>query len=159
MNKNTATALASVVAALAVSLTACGSDTDRKVSGVLDEVKSAKAVKPVYKTATRIVTDYRNDCKTKTRTKTVNKRTTTETYQDCSRVNVGTHQESYRKLVKPGKSAMYCVELDRVKSGDKLRDDVTFEVSRSTYLKYASKNEGAKVKNLSYSREVTTCKR
>src|SRR5690606_31043128 len=85
-----------------------------------------------------------NDCKTKTRTKTVNKRTTTETYQDCSRVNVGTHQESYRKLVKPGKSAMYCVELDRVKSGDKLRDDGTSEVSRSTDPTRATQHEGGR---------------
>lgn len=159
MKKTTATAAVSGVIATALALTACGSDAERTVSGVFDEVKSSKAVKAVYKPATRTVVDYRNSCQTKTRTKTVNGKPRTETYQDCTKVQVGTHQESYRKLVKPGKSAIYCVELDNVKQDGKNRDDVTFEVSHSTYLKYASKNEGASVKKLSYKREVSTCKR
>ncbi|QJD54036.1 hypothetical protein SEA_GALACTICA_89 [Streptomyces phage Galactica] len=149
--KKTATAL---VVLSAVALTACGSDA-KTVSGRFDEVKSAKAVKAVYKPATRLVTDYRNECQTKTRTKTVNGKPKVETYQDCSKVRVGTHTESYRKAVKPGKAAMYCVELDQVDG----RNDVLFEVTHGTYLKFASKREGVKVKSMEYLREVSHCRR
>lgn len=149
--KKTATAL---VVLSAIALTACGSDT-KTASGRFDEVKSAKAVKAVYKPATRLVTDYHNECQTKTRTKVVNKRTVVETYQDCSKVRVGTRTESYRKLVKPGKDAMYCVELDQVDG----RNDVLFEVTHGTYLEFADKREGVEVKSMEYLRKVSHCRR
>ncbi|MER6078079.1 hypothetical protein [Streptomyces sp. NPDC001833] len=52
---------------------------------------------------------------------------TTERYRSCTKVHRGT--ETYRRTVRTEK---WCVELDDV-NGDKRRDDVWYQVSRSVY--------------------------
>ncbi|WPH58942.1 hypothetical protein SEA_LUCKYSOCKE_126 [Streptomyces phage LuckySocke] len=132
-------------------LSGCG--VEHKASGLFDEAKGSAAK---YKTATRTVQDYKQQCTTKTRQKRntsgtgKNKRTwySTESYQDCKRVSVGSHQETYRKKVKDAK---YCIELDQWKdSDDDVHNDVWFNVSHSTYLEHYGKNEGDKVKDMKY---------
>lgn len=141
--KKTATAL--VITAFA--LTACGSTENSKASGLLDEVKSAKAVAGVP-AKTRVVpnTGVEGYC---------------AAYKDgrctlrSTRPKTGTRIETIEPG-KPAKSAMYCVELDNV-NGNKDRDDVLFQVNHATYLKWVGANEGVKVTDMSYLREVTTC--
>lgn len=135
-----------------LALTGCG--VEHKASGTFDEAKGSAAK---YKTATRVVTDYKQQCTTKTRDVTKssgtgkNKRSwkEKETYQDCNKVKSGTHTETYKKKVKDAK---YCIELDNwTDDDDDTHNDVWFQVSHSTYLEHFNKAEGDKVKDMKYS--------
>lgn len=154
MNRNAVTA--GIATAALLGLVGCssggGSETPTVRKARLDDVKHVAAKKAVTQPATRMVTDYRNECKTKTRTKRVNGKTITETYQDCNRVSVGTHQESYTRTVKAAKPAKWCVELDDV-NGKRDQDDEWFTVSHRVYTKWADRNEGSKVKRMEYIRK------
>ncbi|QNJ57691.1 hypothetical protein SEA_KEANU_86 [Streptomyces phage Keanu] len=157
MNRKASAIIAGLTATAALGLVGCSGDDPAKASGLRDDVKHVKATKAVTKPATRTVVDYRNDCQTKFRTVTkssgtgTSRRTWTEQepYQDCTKVRVGTHQESYTKTVKAAKPAKWCVELDDV-NGDKDADDQWFRVSSGVYADQAAKNEGAKVTDMEY---------
>jgi hypothetical protein len=143
MNRKINAVAAGVTATLVLGLAGCSSDP-AKASGLFDEVKSAKAVseKSHYVTKTKA----KRVCVAK------NKKGVCTSYVDrpdgTKRVKV---------VDRPAKAARYCVELDNV-NGNKDRDDVLFEVGHSTYLKWSGANEGAKVTDMEYSREVTNCK-
>lgn len=156
MNRSTRAILAGTTATLVLSLAACsGSDKPSKASGLFDEVKSAKAVAAVREVShneTKRVPKTKSECASK------NKKGVCTSYRT---VPDGFKTETKKVVDKPGKPAkpaMYCVELDNV-NGDKDRDDVTFEVGYSTYAKYTEHNEGAKVTDMKYTREVSSCKR
>ncbi|WP_089099669.1 hypothetical protein [Streptomyces hyaluromycini] len=107
---------------------------DDTVHGLKDSVRHVTA-RTVRATRPRLV----RKCSTATRrvrhtssSGTGSRRTTrtwytTERYRSCTKVRSGT--ETYRKTVRAEK---WCVELDDV-NGDKRRDDVWYEVSRSVY--------------------------
>ena len=59
---------------------------------------------------------------------------------------------------KPGKSAVYCVELDDV-NGKPDSDDRWFVVPEGVYRDHADKGEGAKVVDMEYLRETPRCSR
>lgn len=142
MNKSIGSIAVVVVGALA--LTACGQDP---VKGDRDDVRYDKAQ---YKVATRVVKEYGQKCTTKTKrvkhTSGTGKNTrtwyTTESYQDCKRVQTGSHSENYKKKISDAK---YCVELDNV-GGDNEKDDVWYNVSSSTYYSALGKREGTPMK-------------
>lgn len=146
MNRKTAGIATTTALVVSLALTACGGGGSSTVTGTFDEVKSAKAV------------SEKSHYVTKPKTKRVcvsrNKKGRCTSYAD--RPN-GTKR--VKVIDRASKSAIYCVELDHVKDGKQYRDDVTFEVSYGTYLKYRGKDEGDKVKKLSYTREVSRCKR
>lgn len=135
-------------------LTGCSSEP-QKTSGLLDEVKYSKAVKAVpAKTHkdTRVVDKTQKVCETK------DKKGRCTKYKD---VKIGTKTVTVTVTDspgKPGKSAIWCVELDDVK-GDKDADDQLFEVSWETYSKWENEIEGTKVTDMEYSRSVAKCKR
>ncbi|MFJ9565672.1 hypothetical protein ACIRQQ_37235 [Streptomyces fuscichromogenes] len=120
---------------------------DETVHGLKDSVrhvttKTTRATRPrlVRKcsTATRRVR-HTSSSGTGSRRKT---RTwyTTERYRSCTKVRSGT--ETYRKTVRTEK---WCVELDDV-NGDKRRDDVWYQVSRSVYGDAQAADEHARLK-------------
>lgn len=129
-------------------LTGCGEDP--KASGLLDEVKYVKSVKAV---------PAKTHVETQPKTKRVciakNKKGVCTSYADrpdgTARVAVTD------KPAKPGKSALYCVELDNV-NGDRDDDDQWFAVSWETYSSWEGKNEGTKVTDMKYSRKLSACK-
>lgn len=135
------------VAVLGLALTACGEP--KEVSGLRDDVRYTKAVKAVpavthkeskqvakYKTVcTRYV---KGSCKSSTRV--------FDGYKNETKVIVD-------KPGKPGKSAVYCVELDHVKDGDSYRDDVWFNVDSAAYYSAFGKSEGASISKMKYNHE------
>lgn len=139
VNKITGTVVAG-----AVALTACGGST-QSVDGARDDLRH---VTEKSKQATRTVPDYKRECATKTRTKTVNGKTKTETYQDCNRVRVGQHTETYRKVTRKER---WCVELDNV-NGKRSDDDQWFTVTSGEYHRAAKLDEGDKVNDLKFIR-------
>lgn len=135
------------VAVLGLALTACGEP--KEVSGLRDDVRYIKAVKSVPEkshTVTATRTKYKKVCTSWKR----------GVCKSSTRIADGT--ENYDKKIvdrayKPGKSAVYCVELDHVKDGDSYRDDVWFNVNSSAYYSAAGKSEGAKISNMQYNHE------
>lgn len=142
--------LATATAAGLFALTACSGGAPSKTYGNLDDVKYIRSVRAVP-AKTHTVTKHEK----KTKTVCIG----TGYKKSCS-----TKSDGYRtvrttvtdKPGKPGKSAVYCVELDNV-GGDSHNDDQWFEVSSSTYYRWASKPEGTTVKNLAYYSAVTRC--
>lgn len=148
-------AVATVTAMGIFALTGCSSSDPAKTSGLLDDVKYVKAVKPVKAkthqgTTTQDVTE--RYCKVKKKNGTCKTWGTRKT--GTKTVNVTVTDAPY----KPGKPAMWCVELDNVK-GDKDADDQWYEVSWKTYSKWENEIEGTKVTDMEYSRSLNSCKR
>lgn len=142
MNRSINAAAAGLVATLALGLVGC-SGGETTVKGRRDDIRH---LPKLQHTATRTVTDYRQQCTSKTRPVTsgsgLKKTTGTRTYQDCTKVRAGSHTESYPKV---DREERYCVELDDV-NGKRSADDVWFTVSSATYWKAARKHEGDKFK-------------
>lgn len=144
MNRKTAAALTGSATALVLGAVGCSGGT-ATVSGNRDDVKHVMAI---TRAATRPV--YRNECQTKWRTvskttgsgKTRSTSTSRQSYQDCHQVQSGT--ENYTKTVTPEK---WCVELDNV-NGDKTADDRWYNVTSSTYHKWASRRGGAVINKM-----------
>lgn len=134
--KKTATAL--VVVAFVV--TGCSSEP-AKVSGLLDEVKMKPAVSE--KSHTEVRDKKKSVCVSK------NKKGVCTSH--ASRAD-GT--EKVKVVDRKAKSAVYCVELDNV-NGKPTDDDQWFEVSLSTFSKWADAGEGVKVTDMEYT--VTGC--
>lgn len=115
---------AAAIAVVALSVAACGGTSE--VTGTRDDVKHKAAVKEVShkeKTSTR-------KCARRVDGKCKSYKTVT----------------GWKKVVdKPGKPAMYCVELDNV-NGDKDRDDEWFTVTHHDYTKalFRAEDEGLK---------------
>jgi len=149
MNRKSNAVAAGLAATALLALAGCSGGGSAKVSGLRDDVKTIKAVKAVpAKTHAVSSTKQERYCTSRKNgsckawgTRTV---PTTKTVTDVP--------------AKPGKPAMYCVELDNV-NGKPTRDDRWFEVSSATYAKMAKLNEGAKVTNMKYHRELTACTR
>lgn len=135
MTNRTATALATLIAGMLV-LTGC-SDAGGKVSGNRDDVKHKSAVAEVSHTK-----QVKKTKKTRTCSGTGKKKR-------CSTSSRSNGYKSVKVVDKPGKPALYCVELDNV-NGKPTRDDRWYEVTSSVYYKMASKNEGAKVTKMKY---------
>lgn len=139
MNRKTSALVAGTATALVFGLVGCGASEPSKVSGALDDVKHLRSVaaktKQVPKTKKVCTRRVKGVCKS------------SATRPD------GTKTET----IKPAKPARWCVELDNV-NGDKDRDDVWFEVSSGTYNKWDDEDEGVKVVDMTYSREVASCK-
>jgi hypothetical protein len=118
-----------------VLIASCSSGSTT-VDGRRDDVKTKAAV--------REVSHYETKAKTKRVCVSRNKKGKCTSYVDrpdgTKRVKV---------VDKPGKPALYCVELDDV-NGSKSDDDVWYTVTMSTYVKAAAKDEGDKIKNMSY---------
>jgi len=133
-----------------VALTACESGGGT-VSGRLDDVKYVKPVKSVPAVThkeTRRERQTRQVC------------TGTGTERTCKTVDDGFKTRTVTvvdKPGKPGKPAMYCVELDAV-GNDTTENDRWFKVSSSTYRQWADKEEGVKVSKMPYERELNSCK-
>lgn len=137
MNNRAATAL---VATGMLVLAACSSDP-AKTSGLFDEVKfkagkAAVAAKthqePNKGTEQYCITRKNGVCKVYG----VRPKSGTKTVTDAP--------------AKPGKPDLYCVELDNV-NGKPDDDDQWFEVTASTYRKWADASEGVKVTDMEYS--------
>lgn len=129
MNKNTATALVTLAVGTLV-LTSC-SGGDSKVSGLRDDLRQITAV----------AEKSHQEPKTK---------------RVCTRSVLGkckaydTKPDGFKKVVdRKAKPAVWCVELDDV-NGKPDDDDQWFEVTVSTYIKAADKNEGAKITGMEY---------
>lgn len=125
------TALATLVVGT-LMLTGCGEDS--KVSGLRDDVKIKSAVKE------------------KSHTERVKK---TKKVRTCSKGKCTTRTvpdgfKNVKVIDRYAKAAVYCVELDDV-NGKPDDDDQWYEVSVSTYYKWADKGEGAKVTDMKYS--------
>lgn len=146
--------LAFVSGALAVGLLAgCGGSGSTTVSGNRDDLRHKLAVHAVTVPSTRVVGVYSKHCTTTHGSKTVGsgkkRHSMRTTSTKCKNVKTGSKTESYRKTVKPGKPALYCVELDNV-NGSKKNDDVWYTVTSTTYYEATRKDEGDKVKRMSY---------
>ena len=147
------TALATVTVAGLVALTACSSSNnlDHITSGHLDDTKyvaSQKAVPAKTHTKTGTVAKTKKVC-----VGIGYKKTCTEKKDGTRTVTVTVTD----KPGKPGKPAMYCVELDGV-GGDVDLNDQWYEVSWKTYSKWQGKDEGTPVDALEFKRELSSCK-
>lgn len=139
------------VTVLGLTLTACGAGTPSKTSGDLDDVKylrSVRSVPAVTHTVSKTVPKTKRSCTGK------------GTKKKCSDVANGT--KTVRSTVidhpgTPGKSAMYCVELDNVK-GDPHNDDQWYAVTWKTYSKWENENEGTRVTSMPYLRSLYKCR-
>jgi hypothetical protein len=141
------------VGSIAVSALVVGCSSDpSKVSGTFDEVayvKSVEAVKAKTHQETKQVKKTKRVC------------SGSGTKRRCSDVFDGYKTETKTvtdKPGKPGKPAMYCVELDNVNDTPE-DDDQWYLVSWSTYSKWENKAEGAAVTDMEYSRSLVSCKR
>jgi hypothetical protein len=139
------------VTVLGLTLTACGAGTPSKTSGDLDDVKylrSVRSVPAVTHTVTKTVPKTKRTCTGK------------GTKKRCTDVANGTktvHSTVTDHPAVPGKSAMYCVELDNVK-GDPHNDDQWYAVTWKTYSKWENENEGARVTSMPYLRSLYKCR-
>lgn len=120
----------------ALLTTSCSSDGPTTVDGLRDDLKQAAAVREVYHIATQ--------ARTKTECASRNANGKCTSYR-----TVGDGTKRVKVVDKPGKPALYCVELDDV-NGSKSDDDVWYTVSLSTYVKVSASDEGAAVKDMSY---------
>lgn len=132
-------------------LSACSSEP-QKTSGLLDEVKYSGAVKSV---PAKTHTDTRREAKTKRSCSGSGTKKTCSTVPDGFKTIKVVVTD---KPAKPGKSAIWCVELDNV-NGKPNEDDRLFEVSWETYSKWENEGEGTKVTDMVYVRSVASCKR
>jgi hypothetical protein len=143
MNKATRAIIAATATATALGVVGCsGGDSGGKASGLRDDVKhkAYAAGKPA-----------KTHVETKPKTKRVCTSRKNGACKSWSTVPDGTKQVTVTdKPAVSSKPELYCVELDDV-NGDKDRDDEWFEVSASTYHKWADVNEGAKVTDMKYS--------
>jgi len=135
-------------------LTGCSGEPS-KTSGLLDDVKYVKAVKAVPAKTHQVsqkTPETVSYCKTK------NKNGSCKTW---GTKKTGRYVTSYVTVTdapgKPGKSAMWCVELDRVQ-GDQDHNDQWYEVSWKTYSKWENEIEGTKVTDMEYFRSLSKCK-
>lgn len=132
MNNRTATALTATAVTGMLLLTACGDPA--KASGLFDEVKFKSAV--TEKSHIERVKKTKRVC------------TGTGAKRRCSDVPDGFKNE--KVIDRRAKPALYCVELDDV-NGKPDDDDRWFEVSASTYRKWADASAGVKVTDMEYS--------
>lgn len=133
MNRKTAAIATATALVGSIALTACGGGGSSTVDGLRDDLKTKSAVKEV------------SHYETKKKTKQVC--TGTGTKRRCRTVPDGTRR--VKVVDKAGKPALYCVELDDV-NGSTKDDDVWYTVTLATYTKAAAKDEGDKVKKMSY---------
>lgn len=116
--------------AVALTITACNPDApaQKEVWGARDDLKSVAAVKEK---------SHQEE----------------KTQRECVRRVSGTCKSyrtvtSYKKVVdKPGKAALYCVELDDV-NGSAKDDDVWYATTAATYFKASRLSEGDTIKFL-----------
>lgn len=142
--------LATVTVAGLFAVTACGAGTPSTTHGNLDDVKYVHSIPSVP-----AVTHVKTEQKLKKKTVCIG----TGYKKSCSTRNDG--YTTVRTTVtdkpgKPGRAAVYCVELDNV-GGDTNNDDQWFEVSGPTYYHWLGKPEGTRVKKLPYYSAVTRC--
>lgn len=136
---------------LGLALTACGASSPAKTSGNLDDVKYLPSVRFVPAVTHKV---------TKTVPKTKRTCTGTGLKKKCTDKADGT--KTVRTTVTdhpavPGKSAMYCIELDNVE-GNSRKDDQWYAVTWKTYSKWDDKNEGARVTSMPYLHSLYTCR-
>lgn len=148
--------LATATALGLMALTGCGSSETPKTSGIFDEVKYTGAVKPVK---AKTHQDSRQQAETERYCKVKKKNGTCKTYGTRKTGRTVTVSVTVTDApAKPGKPAIWCVELDNVE-GNPEADDQLFEVSWKTYSKWENKPEGAKVTDMEYDRSLSKCKR
>lgn len=135
MNRTARAIVAGTATALAFGMVGCsgGSTT---VDGLRDDVKTKPAV--------REVSHYVIKAKTKRVCVAKDKK------GKCTRSEDKPDGTKRVKVIdKPGKPALYCVELDNV-NGSKSDDDAWYTVDMSTYVKAAAKDVGDPIKKMSY---------
>lgn len=150
MNRNRRAVASALTATAALFvLSSCGSDGGNSVSGNLDDTKFRAAK---FRSAERTVNVTSTRCSNvKVKHTSGSGKAARTWYADerkCKDVKIGTRKEHYRKTVA---AAKWCVELDNI-NGKKSDDDQWYAVSQATYLKWAGRNEGTKVKNMDYTR-------
>ncbi|AZS06730.1 hypothetical protein HOU95_gp077 [Streptomyces phage Hiyaa] len=137
MNRKTSAAVAGTATALVLGLVGCGgSGEPSTVDGLRDDFKTKAAVAEVA--------HFETKPKTKRVCAAKNNKGTCTRYED--RPN-GTKR--VKVVDKPGKPALYCVELDDV-NGSKSDDDAWYTVTLATYAKVSGQDEGSKVKNMTF---------
>lgn len=147
----TSVLVAGIVGALA--LTGCSdSHTSGTASGSLDDLKYHASVRSV---AAKTHKETKREKQTKRVCSGTGAKRTCKTVDDGYKTVTVTVTD---KPGKPGKPAMYCVELDNV-NGKADDDDQWFEVSASTYTQWTGKTEGTKVKKMRYDRKLSSCSR
>jgi len=125
-----------------VLLAACEGDTEPlpEVTGRLDLVSHKPSKPAVTVPDTRQVPTFTQQCQTKTRTSTVNGKTTVSTYQDCKKVRTGTRTESYNRTITAAKPARWCAMVD----------GVWYSVPANVHAELLGKDLGTKVKGVQY---------
>lgn len=117
-----------IAGALVLTVAACGSDSDKPVSGTRDDVRKIAAVKE----------KSHQEKKTKRVCASKDKKGSCKSYK--------TVPDGWKKVIdRHAKPARYCVELDNV-NGDAGKDDVWYTVRQDDYTKALFKAEDAGLK-------------
>lgn len=139
-------------------LTACGGTAH--VSGRLSDTYYLPSRPAITTLATHQVPVYTRQCTAKTRTVSsgsgLKKTTSTQTYQDCKNVRTGSRTETYTRVLRAAEDAKYCVELYGV-DHNSTSDRHWYEVSSTTYFKWAHRPHGVKVNKMPYYQSVAHC--
>jgi hypothetical protein len=124
-----------------------GKTTDASVFGLRDQVRhqSAKTTRATRPHMVKKCTTSTRRVKHTKSTGSGRKRKTrtwysTERFKSCTRVHKGT--ETYKRVVRP---EQWCVSLDNV-GGDAAKDDVWYQVRRTTYNEAVGTDEHARMK-------------
>lgn len=137
-------------------LVGCSSSDPSTADGKLDEVKYVKAVKAVAAKThkeTQQKAETERYCKAKKKNGTCKSYGTRKTGRTIPVSVVVTD-----KPAKPGKPALYCVELDDV-NGDTKDDDQWFAVSWAVYSDHVNEAEGKEIFDMEYFRTLVACTR